>query len=123
MWDRRCFISDIHDGDTVTMTIDQGFGDLKELVHIRLFGVYAPELSQIGGPECRDFVDSWVNTYKGLKRFPFVVTTLRGPVSDREIMTLSRYVSVIETMDHSHNLNTEVQAFVKSKGYGGGIGV
>jgi len=55
-------------------------------------------------------------------RFPFVVTTARGPRSDREITTLERYVAVVESLDHSHNLNTDVSAFIAAQGYSGGIG-
>jgi hypothetical protein len=122
MWDRRASITSIHDGDTVAVLLDQGFGDLKEAMKIRLFGVFAPELKEVGGPECKDFVDTWVNKYTGSVRFPFIVTTLRGPKSGKEISSLERYVAVIETMDHSHNLNTEVQAFITASGFGGGVG-
>jgi len=55
-------------------------------------------------------------------RFPFVVTTARGPRSDREITTLERYVATVETLDHSHNLNMDVQSFITAQGYPGGIG-
>ena len=122
MWDKRALISSVHDGDTVIVSLDQGFGDLKENMRIRLLGVFAPELSQVGGQECKNFVDSWINQYTTSRRFSFVVTTLRGPRSDKEITTLERYVATIETIDHSHNLNTEVQAFVVKSGYAGGIG-
>ena len=122
MWDKRAFVTSVHDGDTITVTLDQGYGDLKENMKIRLGVVYAPELSQPGGPETRQFVVDWLARYALPVRFPFVVTTARGPRSDKELTTLERYISLVETLDHSHNLNMDVQAFVTAQGYGGGIG-
>jgi endonuclease YncB( thermonuclease family) len=122
MWDKRAFVTSVHDGDTLTATLDQGFGDLKEAMKIRLLGVFAPELTQPGGPETRQFVVDWLARYTLPQRFPFVVTTARGPRSDREITTLERYVAVVESLDHSHNLNLDVSAFVAAQGYGGGTG-
>ena len=123
MWDKRAFVTSVHDGDTLTATLDQGFGDLKEAMRIRLLGTFAPELTQPGGPETRQFVVDWIARYALIPlRFPFVVTTARGPKSDREITTFERYVAVVETLDHSHNLNLDVQAFVTAQGYGGGTG-
>jgi endonuclease YncB( thermonuclease family) len=122
MWDKRAFVTSVHDGDTITVTLDQGFGDLKEAMHIRLLGVYAPELTQTGGPETRQFVVDWLAANTLPVRFPVVVTTARGPKSDREITTLERYVAVVESLDHSHNLNVDVQAFITAQGYPGGIG-
>lgn len=123
MWDKRAFVTSVHDGDTITVTLDQGYGDLKENMKIRLGVVFAPELSQPGGPETRQFVVDWLARYSLIPlRFPFIVTTARGPRSDRELTTLERYISNVETLDHSHNLNMDVQAFVTAQGYGGGTG-
>jgi endonuclease YncB( thermonuclease family) len=123
MWDYRAAITSVHDGDTVSALLDCGFGYIRENMHIRLLGVYAPELTQTGGPETRQFVVDWLARYALIPlRFPFVVTTARGPRSDREITTLERYVATVESLDRSHNLNMDVQAFVTAQGYGGGIG-
>lgn len=123
MWDKRAQITSVHDGDTITVTLDQGFGDTKEGMKIRLLGVYAPELSQPGGKETRDFVIAWLTSraVAGI-RFPFIITTARGPRSDREITTLERYVAMVETIDHSENLNVDVSAYVAAQGYQGGTG-
>ena len=122
MWDYRAFVSSVHDGDTITVSCDTGFGYVREAMHIRLLGVYAPELTQTGGPETRQFVVDWLAANTLPVRFPVVVTTARGPKSDREITTLERYVAVVESLDHSHNLNVDVQAFITAQGYPGGIG-
>jgi endonuclease YncB( thermonuclease family) len=60
MWDRRATLYDVHDGDTVTVVLDQGFGDTKR-IKVRLLGVYAPELNETGGTDCRNFVKEWFN--------------------------------------------------------------
>jgi len=122
MWDYRAAITSVHDGDTISASLDRGLGDIREAMRIRLLGVYAPELTQPGGPETRQFVVDWLARYALPVRFPFVVTTARGPRSDREITTLERYVAVVESLDHSHNLNVDVSAFITAQGYPGGIG-
>lgn len=45
----------IHDGDTMTLKIDMG-KRVYTLDAIRLIGINAPELSQAGGKEARDFL-------------------------------------------------------------------
>ena len=121
MWDKRAKILSNHDGDTLTVLLDQGFGQTTE-IQVRLFGVFAPELSQTGGKECQAFVSEWVEKNSVLHKWPFIVTTMRGVRSDKETVTLSRYVGVIETIDHHSTLNTDVQEYVLECGYSGGIG-
>ena len=122
MWDKRAFMLSEHDGDTQVAVLDQGFGDTKQIT-VRLFDTWAPELKQTGGPETRDFAIAWVKKYAlpGVK-WPFLVTTIRLPVADKEDITLARYVCIVETADHLHSLNTDVQAFVTANGYPGGTG-
>ena len=122
MWDKRAEYLNNHDGDTVKVVLDQGFGDTK-LVDVRLLGVFAPELSQPGGKECQEFVAAWfeANHTPG-NRWSFIVTTVRMKKTDSEQTTLSRYVGVITNMTSSSNLNAEVTRFIHEKGYSGGIG-
>lgn len=47
----------IHDGDTITLKIDMGRRIFIE-DSIRLYRINAPELSQAGGKEARDFLRS-----------------------------------------------------------------
>jgi endonuclease YncB( thermonuclease family) len=122
MWDRRAALVRAHDGDTIIVVLDQGFGDTKE-ISLRLLGVYAPELSQAGGKECLSFVSEWLHTNTSPSvRWPFVVTTARMKVADREQKTLDRFVGTVTTLDGSRNLNLELSAYIESKGYVGGIG-
>lgn len=123
MWDKRAEYLDNHDGDTVKMVLDQGFGDTK-LIDVRLLGVYAPELSEEGGKECQAFVEEWFETHKlDGTRWEFIVTTVRMKRSDKEQTTLSRYVGVITDLTSTSNLNAEVSQFIQDKGYAGGLGV
>lgn len=113
---------DNYDGDTVKVILDQGFSDTKQ-VDIRLLGVYAPELSQPGGKEVRDFVTEWfMKNGHEIAKWKFVVTTARMKVADREQKTLDRYVATITNLDGTANLNLEVMAFVMANGYLGGVG-
>ena len=121
MWDKRAKVLSNHDGDTLTMSLDQGFGDSKE-INVRLLGVFAPELKQVGGKETQQFVADWVSQNSLGYKWPFIVTTIRGPRSDKETATLGRFVGVVETIDHGCNLNTDVMAFVQKNGYMGGTG-
>lgn len=122
MWDKRAEYLDNNDGDSVKMVLDQGFGDTK-LVEIRLLGVYAPELSQPGGPECQEFVSSWFNKNNPTQtRWGYIVTTIRMKRTDKEQTTFNRYVAVVTNMANTSNLNAEVAEFIHTNGYGGGTG-
>jgi endonuclease YncB( thermonuclease family) len=52
----------VHDGDTISVVIDQGLRDYKGRVEspipIRLVGMAARELADPGGPEARDYLIS-----------------------------------------------------------------
>lgn len=122
MWDKRAEFLGNNDGDNVKVVLDQGFGDTK-LVSIRLLGVYAPELDQPGGPECKEFVEKWFAKYSTDRtRWDFVVTTARMKTTDREQMTFNRYVGVITDSAITSNLNYELTEFIHANGYGGGTG-
>lgn len=123
MWDRRAEYLSNYDGDTVKVTLDQGFGDTKT-IDVRLFGVYAPEIREPGGIECRDFLNSWFKSQSILtvSRWSFIVTTALMKVADREQKSLDRYLGTITSLSGTRNLNLEIMQFIVSKGYGGGTG-
>lgn len=121
MWDRRARVISPQDGDTLRVTLDQGFGDTKTLI-LRLRGTWAPEKWEPGGAETRAFVVDWLNRHNpdGVA-WPFVVTTQRVRSDDHEVTTLGRYVGdVVDAAGES--LNDAVNAFVREQGYGRGIG-
>lgn len=119
MWDKRAQLVSVYDGDTLTMVLDQGFGDSKE-IDVRLLGVFAPELRQPGGRETRQFVVDWLAYRAGAVKWPWLVVTSR--TADHETTTFARYVATVSTLDGTQTLNTAVTAFVRAQGYGGGVG-
>lgn len=119
----------VHDGDTVRLELDLGFSQ-RGTYALRLKDVFAPELRQPGGVECRQFVRTWLaDGYydDGQPRYsddwPLVVETFRTKTG-RDLTTLERYVAVVSRRDSSfNNLNEDIQLFVKDHpGWGGGIG-
>jgi len=93
---------DVHDGDTVKLAIDHGFGeDAKEW--IRLKDVRAPELDEPGGPEATDVCQSWFDEHApdGYVQ----VTTFRtsAPLEIRFRASFSRYIGIIVADGNSLN--------------------
>ena len=120
MWDRRARLDRVVDGDTVAVELDQGMGDEKH-IEVRLFGVYAPETHEVGGPETAAFVRDWFAALPAAA-WPFVVTTMRMKTADREQMTFTRYVAMVTSLDGSRSLNADVADFVQTRDYPRGIG-
>lgn len=124
MWEWPAFVETVHDGDTVTVTIDRGFDDHKTSMKLRLEDVFAPELSQLGGIECRQFVMNWL-TEAGIPyvtmEFPLIVTTVRLKNGKRELKTLERYVSRVNSRD-GRSLNQAIRDFIIANGYPAGVG-
>ncbi len=124
MWDYRAKCMSVHDGDTVTMLMDTGFHGRQE-EHIRLFQVFAPELSQPGGPETRQFVLNWMSTWQlATAQWPlYVVTEKNSSTEPQEIQTLARYVGTIWDVHKKNCLNNEINVFLTGHPeWGHGIG-
>ena len=109
----------VHDGDTLWLETDQGDW-YRKVRDIRLKDVFAPELKQPGGPECRRFLADWLFRWDRWP-WPFIVRTYRTSTG-RDLLTFNRYVSVVYSRDLASCLNTEIQAFVTDNGYPGGTG-
>jgi endonuclease YncB( thermonuclease family) len=121
MHDRPAKYADNHDGDTVTMMLDQDFFDTKT-INIRLANVWAPETDQDGGLEVQAFVAHWFKLRaRGGGKWPFVVHTMQTR-NDTEVLSFNRFVATVMTADGKHSLNSEVMEFITDRGYGGGIG-
>jgi endonuclease YncB( thermonuclease family) len=54
MYTYYAIVRGVHDGDTVTVDLDQGLNEWRHKLSMRLYGCNARELSQPGGPEARD---------------------------------------------------------------------
>lgn len=119
MWDRRAQLVRVKDGDTVRVTLDQGFDDTKK-IDVRVLGDWAPEMHEAGGPETQEFVEQWFSSLP-LVEWPFIVTTTRMKTVDAEQRSFVRYVASI-TSPEGKNLTYDVMQFIHDQGYGGGVG-
>lgn len=111
----------LHDGDTVWLELDLYF-DYRGLKDIRMKDVRAPELKDFGGPETKAFAENWLKTHDNGSVWPYYVDTERNRADTTELRTFSRFIGTIYTADLKFCLNTDVQAFVTTNGYPGGIG-
>jgi hypothetical protein len=122
MHDRRAKALKVKDGDTLLIEIDQGFGDSKKL-SLRLLDVFAPEKDEPGGPETREFVETWLNEHDpDGDEWPFVVKFERNRSDTGEVITFNRYVGTLTAFDGFSSLGEDINAFVASRGFGHGIG-
>lgn len=124
MHDRRARYVANHDGDTVTMMLDQDFYDTKT-INIRLANVWAPELNEEGGDIVLWYVNQWftkrIVAASDKTTWPFLVVVHRTR-TDKEQLTLGRYVADIMTVDGKEHLNSDVMHYIVDNGYTGGIG-
>lgn len=98
---------DIHDGDTVRLDVDQGFS-VHSYQWIRLLDVWAPELNEEGGPEARELVRDWFDTYAPGGTVQLITYRQGVALEIRFKQTFTRYVGVIKT--NSSTLNEWLQA-------------
>lgn len=116
----RVQVISAHDGDTIRCLVDRG---IDEMCHwdIRLKDVFAPELKQTGGMDCRDHLLGWLHDHDDDSDWPYQLETFRTPKSDIELMTFNRYVGVL-TDPNGLSLNVEMQTYISAHQYPGGIG-
>lgn len=55
-YEYRAVIRDVHDGDTVKVDVDLGWGVWLHARSLRLVGLNAPELNTAAGKEARDYL-------------------------------------------------------------------
>lgn len=118
--DPRDVPAPVHDGDTIKLELDRGFGD-QSVVTLRLRNTFAPELAQPGGVVCRTFTRRWLEDGDSYG-WPYLVETVktRGGI---EVQTFARYVAEVTLADEPDaSLNLAVSNFVRANGWGGGIG-
>lgn len=58
MYEYRATVLAIHDGDTITVDVDLGFGIRFEEMHLRLLGLNAPELNTTAGKLSQSYLVS-----------------------------------------------------------------
>lgn len=117
----RCRVVSVHDGDTLVTFEDRGRDHFCQ-DSIRLNLVTAPELNKdVGAWETTRFVEEWLELHHDGTDWPFYLETERTKRSDKEVVTLGRYVGTITSADGSV-LNHDVQRFIKERGYPGGTG-
>jgi endonuclease YncB( thermonuclease family) len=117
--DVRDIPNPVYDGDTLWLCTDQGDW-YRKVRDIRLENVFAPELKQVGGPECRRFVIDWLARY-GFGRWPYSVDTLQTSTGN-DIRTFNRYVCQVWNSDRTESLNLAVTEYIRQNGYPGGTG-
>jgi len=124
MHDRPARYIENHDGDSVTLLIDQDFFDSKQ-INIRLANVWAPELGKDeGAEECQEFVADWFLRQivaTGHSKWDCIVITHQTSTGN-EKKTLDRFVADVMSADGKEHLNSDVMAFITERGYSGGTG-
>lgn len=129
--DLRDFPDPVHDGDTLWLTLDRGYGDRSNHAD-RLRLVFAPELKEPGGPETYAAALEWVYRYaQPSDRWPLAVETFTTKTGN-DITTFGRYVAMVYAGDPEDVrtresalpcLNRSIMAYLASHPeWGGGTG-
>jgi hypothetical protein len=105
----RARLDEVHDGDTVRLVVDTGF-DTTTRKWMRLRRVFAPELKQAGGLECRDAVMRWMQITTHYGTWPLEVDTYRTS-GDNDVVTLDRYVAEVRD-NFAVSLNDGIVAYI-----------
>lgn len=123
MWEYRAALLNVHDGDTMRFLIDVGF-DARVEDAIRLKGVFAPELSQPGGDDARNFVINLVQSAK-VMTWPYLIRTEPNTTAEPiEKTSFSRYIGTVYFIDNqTTSLNDTIATFLaQHPEWGKGIG-
>jgi hypothetical protein len=118
MWDFRAYLTRPHDGDSFWVMADTAFGQRYE-PELRLLDVHAPELNQLGGRECTEFVNDWfaqVATERPPRRWGLYLQTQQTAVYEpTQRMTFTRYVAEVWPFDRrgpDESLNALVRQYL-----------
>lgn len=104
----------VHDGDTLWLTRDLGDW-IRQVWSVRLRDVRAPELDQIGGPECHQSVTDWLTTWN-VGRWPYRIDSYKTS-GDRDITSITRFVCDVWNANRTSCLNDVIREFVHVNGY------
>jgi endonuclease YncB( thermonuclease family) len=83
-------ITEVHDGDTVSVDVDLGFRTWRHAAALRIGGISARELSMMGGPEARDHLAGLLPI--GTRVLIRSIRLDRDPADD---MSFDRYVIAV----------------------------
>lgn len=119
MHDRPARFVENHDGDSVTMLLDQGFRQTVE-IDIRLANVWAPELKDPGGPDVQAYLLSLLDAASFSGKWPFVVQP-HMTRSGKYVMSFARYVATVKMPD-GESLNSKLMRYIVEHDYLGGTG-
>lgn len=105
-----------HDGDSFWMLIDNWFGSRQE-EELRLAGVPAPEVDQVGGTEATLFVNTWlaeVTLNNAGRRWPFGVltTTTQRKLEPTQLRTHNRYLAYVYDVATGDCLNEAIMDYL-----------
>jgi hypothetical protein len=102
---------EVHDGDTVKLAIDHGFGeDAKEWV--RLKDVWAPEVKDPGGSEATEACRAWFAEHAPDGHVQVTTFRTSAPLEIRFQQSFTRYIGVITALGGS-----ELNSHLISLGY------
>ncbi len=119
MHDRPARFVENHDGDTITVLLDQDFDDMKK-INIRLANVWAPEMNEDGGKQVKAMVAFICAAYKVGPGFPLVVHTHKTKTG-KNIKSFDRYVATV-MMPDGESLNSKLMKYIAEIGVTGGVG-
>lgn len=116
LWTCRAQLVRVTDGDTVVMTMDQGYGGRQEEA-IRLIRDWAPEKRDVGYLETTTFTGQWYRSVLATtrRRWPFVVQSIPNTnLEPNEGRSFVRYLGLIYAYDDPENcLNDQVAVFLE----------
>jgi hypothetical protein len=111
-------VLDVHDGDTLRVLIDLGFGVLTRQ-WIRLQNVRAPELREPTGLDAKNQVFLWLGKYAAPDWY-VTVTTIQTAGDFKEIRerrTFIRYVGMIESVGSPGEEVASLNGYLRAQGY------
>lgn len=113
MWEYRAACLHVIDGDTIRVLADTGFGGRHE-VDVRLLGVSAPELSELGGAETRGFIEiEWMGLLQHGLRWPLLIrTSITTTPEPSERRTFIRYLADVTDITSGASLNKDLADYL-----------
>jgi hypothetical protein len=121
VWEYRASVLTVLDGDTLRLHVDLGFY-ARHQVDLRLSGVQAPEMNQLGGTETKQFVENWCATLSPLKWPISISTSVTSSIEPLEKLTFTRYIGFLYKIDTRESLNASINLFLASHPeWGGGM--